>query len=99
VQGLVRANLRALGALLDDPALGAEHVHRLLPATDDASARDFYDRYIGPYFKRDGLPDPDVVARALARIAAELEILTGRAMNVPPADEIYRHDLTAAWTP
>ena len=92
VRALVRANLRALGALLDDPALGAEHVRRLLPATDDASARDFYDRYIGPYFKRDGQPDPAVVAAALPRVADELRILTGRVVEVPPADEIYRRD-------
>ena len=54
VKGLVRANLRALGALLADPALGAEHVGRLLPAADDATARDFYDRYVGSRFKADG---------------------------------------------
>jgi ABC-type nitrate/sulfonate/bicarbonate transport system substrate-binding protein len=92
VRSLVRANRRALEALLDDPALGAEHVHRLLPATDDASARDFYDRYIAPYFKRDGKPDPAVVAAALPRVAQELRILTGRTVDVPPADEIYRRD-------
>jgi ABC-type nitrate/sulfonate/bicarbonate transport system substrate-binding protein len=99
VRALVRANLRALGTLLDDPALGAAHIRRLLPATDDASARDFYDRYIGPYFKRDGQPDPEVVARALRHVAEELRIITGRAVDVPPADEIYRHDLTTAWAP
>ena len=69
VKGLVRANLRALGTLLDDPALGAEHVGRLLPAAGDASARDFYDRYVGPHFKADGRPDPEVVAKALALVA------------------------------
>jgi ABC-type nitrate/sulfonate/bicarbonate transport system substrate-binding protein len=99
VEALVRANLRALATLLDDPALGAEHVRRLLPAAGDASARDFYDRYIGPYFKRDGQPDPDVVAMALPRVAEELRILTGRAVDLPPAEEIYRRDLTATWTP
>jgi NitT/TauT family transport system substrate-binding protein len=92
VSSLVRANRRALEALLDDPALGAQHVRRLLPATDDASARDFYDRYIGPYFKRDGQPDRAVVAAALPRVAQELRILTGRTIDVPPADEIYRRD-------
>jgi ABC-type nitrate/sulfonate/bicarbonate transport system substrate-binding protein len=92
VGSLVRANLRALRTLLDDPALGADHVRRLLPATDDASARDFYDRYVGPYFKRDGRPDAAVVAAALPRVAEELRIVTGRAVAVPPADEIYRHD-------
>jgi hypothetical protein len=90
VKGLVRANLRALGTLLDDPALGAEHVGRLLPGADDAAARDFYDRYVGSRFKADGQPDPEVVAQALPRVAAELQIITGRAVDVPPAQEIYR---------
>ena len=63
VKGLVRANLRALAALLDEPALGAEHVGRLLPAADDATARDFYDRYVGSRFKADGHPDPEVGPR------------------------------------
>ena len=99
VEGLVRANLRALAALLDDPALGAEHVGRLLPAADEATARDFYDRYVGSRFKADGRPDPEVVAKALALVADELRIITGRAVDVPPAEEIYRSDLTAAWAP
>jgi hypothetical protein len=99
VEGLVRANLRALGALLGDPALGAEHVGRLLPGADEASARDFYDRYVGPHFKADGQPDPDVVARALALVADELRIITGHPVEVPPAEEIYRSELTAAWAP
>jgi hypothetical protein len=38
-----------------------------------------------------------VVARALPLVAEELRILTGRAVDVPPAEEIYRRDLTAAW--
>jgi hypothetical protein len=99
VQGLVRANLRALGALLDDPALGAEHVGLLLPSADDASARDFYDRYVGPHFKAHGQPDAEVVARALALVEQELRIITGHAVDVPPAEEIYRSELTAAWAP
>ena len=90
VKGLVRANLRALGA---------EHVGRLLPGAGDASARDFYDRYVGPRFKAHGQPDPEVVARALPLVAQELSIITGRAVDVPPAEDIYRSDLTAAWAP
>jgi ABC-type nitrate/sulfonate/bicarbonate transport system substrate-binding protein len=97
VKGLVRANVRALGALLEDPALGAEHVRRLVPAADDAFARDFYDRYIGPYFKPDGQPDAAVVAEALQLVAEELGVITGRTVDVPPAEAIYRSDLTAAW--
>jgi NitT/TauT family transport system substrate-binding protein len=99
IRGLVRANLRALATMLDDPALGAEHVGRLLPAADDATARDFYDRYVGSRFKASGLPDPEVVARALPLVAEELRIITGRVVDAPPAEEIYRSDLTAAWTP
>ena len=95
----MRANLRALGTMLADPALGGEHVGRLLPAADDATARDFYDRYVGSCFKADGLPDAVVVARALPLVAEELRIMTGRAVDVPPAEQIYRADLTAAWTP
>jgi hypothetical protein len=30
-------------------------------------------------------------------VARELEIITGRAVEVPPAEQIYRRDLTAAW--
>jgi ABC-type nitrate/sulfonate/bicarbonate transport system substrate-binding protein len=99
VRGLVRANLRALATMLDDPALGAEHVGRLLPGADDATARDFYDRYVGSRFRADGQPDPEIVARALPLVAEELRIITGRAVNAPSAEEIYRSDLTAAWTP
>jgi len=99
VKGLVRANLRALGTMLADPALGAEHVGRLLPAADAATARDFYDRYVGSHFKADGRPDAAVVAKALPLVAEELRIATGQPVDVPPAEQIYRADLTAAWTP
>jgi NitT/TauT family transport system substrate-binding protein len=99
VKGLVRANLRALRTMLGDPALGAEHVGRLLPAADGAAARDFYDRYVGSRFKDNGLPDAEVVARALSLVAEELRIITGHVVDVAPAEEIYRSDLTAAWTP
>jgi hypothetical protein len=85
--------------MLADPALGAEHVRRLLPAADAATARDFYDRYVGSCFKADGQPDPGVVATALPLVAEELRVVTGHAVDVPPADRIYRADLTAAWTP
>jgi NitT/TauT family transport system substrate-binding protein len=97
VEAVVRANLRALAAMLADPALGAEHVGRLLPGADQATARDFYDRYVGSRFKADGRPDPEVVATALPLVAEELRIITGRAVNVPAAAAIYRADLTAAW--
>jgi hypothetical protein len=40
-----------------------------------------------------------VVAKALPLVAEELRISTGRPVDVPPADRIYRADLTTAWTP
>jgi hypothetical protein len=39
------------------------------------------------------------VAKALPRVADELGILTGRAVEAPPAEQIYRRDLTTAWAP
>jgi hypothetical protein len=81
------------------PALGAEHVGRLLPAADDASTRDLYNRYVGPHFKVDGQTDPKVVATALPLVAEELRTITGRAVDVPPTEEIYRSDLTAGRAP
>jgi ABC-type nitrate/sulfonate/bicarbonate transport system substrate-binding protein len=89
VAGLVRANLRALESLLDDASLGAEHVRRLLPAADEGVARDYYDRYVAPYFKRDGRADREVVAKALSLVAGELRSITGRDIGPPPAEEIY----------
>ena len=89
VRALVRANVRALDALLADPALGARHVSRLLLGADDATARDFYDRYVAPYFKPDGTPDRAVVQRALPRVAAELGAITGREIELPRLEEVY----------
>jgi ABC-type nitrate/sulfonate/bicarbonate transport system substrate-binding protein len=86
---LVRANLRALESLLDDASLGADHVRRLLPAADEGVARDYYERYVAPYFKRDGRADPAVVAKALPLVADELRSITGRHIAPPPAEEIY----------
>jgi hypothetical protein len=32
-------------------------------------------------------------------VARELRIITGHVVDVPPAEEIYRSELTAAWAP
>jgi hypothetical protein len=39
------------------------------------------------------------VAKALGLVAQELRIITGRPVDVPPAEEICRSELTAAWAP
>ena len=100
VRGLVRANVRALRALLADPDLAARHIAALIPSLDPAGARDFHDRYVAPYFRANGRADAGVVARALPAVAAELRATGGvAAVQVPDGDEIYRSDLTRAWAP
>jgi ABC-type nitrate/sulfonate/bicarbonate transport system substrate-binding protein len=90
VSALVRANVRGLEALLADPALGAEHVGKLLPDTDEAGARDYYERYVAAYFKRDGRPDPELAARGLEAVAEEVRVTTGRAdVEAPGLDELF----------
>jgi NitT/TauT family transport system substrate-binding protein len=95
VAGLVRANVRALGTILAEPDIAAEHIGKLIPALDATGARGFYDRYVEPYFKPDGRPDTAVVARALPAVAAELRA-SGALGDVRIAEphEIYRTDLT-----
>jgi hypothetical protein len=63
------------------------------PALDQAQASDYYDRYIGPYFRSDGQHVPAVVAEALPVLAAELGV-----SSVPKVEEIYRTDLAMRWT-
>jgi NitT/TauT family transport system substrate-binding protein len=99
VEGLVRANLRAGRRALRRARDRRAGPRGLLPRADGASARDFYDRYVAPHFKAEGQPDPDVVGRALPLVADELRIITGHAVDVPRAEEIYRSELTAAWAP
>jgi hypothetical protein len=99
LRALVRANVRALGALLAEPALAADLLRRLMPTVDDAGARAFYDRYVAPWFRADGLADPEVVARALPAVASELRASGGVTdVHIPQFGEVYRTDLTAEWT-
>jgi NitT/TauT family transport system substrate-binding protein len=98
VAALVRANVRALRALLDDPAVAVAQIRKLVPRVDESGARNFYDRYVAPYFKREGLADPDVVARAVPAVASELGVLDAIDDGMPAdAGAIYRGDLTARW--
>jgi NitT/TauT family transport system substrate-binding protein len=94
VDGLVRANLGALRALLDDPGVAVAHLRTLLTGVDDAGARDFHDRYVAPYFRADGRADPEVAARALAAVGEELRASGGLAeVVVPRVEDVYRTEL------
>ena len=80
----------ALRALLDDPGIAVEHLQKLIPTVDAAGARDFYDRYVAPYFRVHGRADPEVVARALPAVAAELRASGGLDdVHVPAYEEVY----------
>ena len=85
VLALVRANRRALRTIRDEPDLAARYVNALIPGLTETEARQFYERYVAPYFTVDGRHDPSVAAQALASVAEELGVSA-----VPDAADIYR---------
>ena len=84
LQALVRANGRALRTLAEQPDLAVDYVNTFLNRLTRDEARQYYDRYIGPYFTSDGQVDLDVARHAIDAVAAEL--------GVEPAavDQIYQ---------
>jgi ABC-type nitrate/sulfonate/bicarbonate transport system substrate-binding protein len=85
VQALVRANLRALRTIHDEPDLAVRYVNALIPSLDETQAREHYERYVAPYFTTDGRHDPAVAAQAVTSVAEELGV-----SEVPDAADIYR---------
>jgi hypothetical protein len=93
IAGLVRANRRALASILAEPDVAVAHIRRYIPTVDDAGARDYYDRYIAPYWRADGVADLEVASRALTLVAAELRAAGALGdAQVPDAAEVYRTD-------
>ena len=91
VQGLVRANRRALRTIRDNPDIAARYINALIPSLTETEARQLCERYVTPYFTADGRHDPSVTAPALSGVAAELGVPA-----VPDAGGIYRTD-PAEW--
>jgi NitT/TauT family transport system substrate-binding protein len=87
VQGLVRANRRALCTIREAPDLALRYINALIPSITEAEAGQFYERYVAPYFTADGRHDPPVTVQALSSLAEELGVST-----VPDATDIYRTD-------
>jgi NitT/TauT family transport system substrate-binding protein len=87
VQGLVRANRRALRTIRDQPDLAVRYINALIPSLTEAEARQLCERYVAPYFTADGRHDPAVTAHALSSVAEELGVST-----VPDPADIYRTD-------
>lgn len=84
LQGLVRANQRALRTLADKPGLAVDYIATFLNRLTRDEVQQHYDRYIGPYFTPDGQVDLRTAQQGLDAVAAELGV-AGAA-----ADEIYR---------
>jgi NitT/TauT family transport system substrate-binding protein len=85
VLALVRATRRALRTICDEPDLAARYVNALIPSLSETQARQFYERYVAPYFTAEGRHDPSVGAQAVSDVAEELGMST-----VPDAAGIYR---------
>jgi ABC-type nitrate/sulfonate/bicarbonate transport system substrate-binding protein len=74
LQALVRANTRALETLKTMPDLAASYISSFLPRLTRAEAAQFYERYVHPYFSRDGAVDFGVAATAVRAVANELGV-------------------------
>ncbi len=85
VRALVRANRRALRTIHEEPDLAARYINALIPSLTQTEARQYYERYVAPFFTADGRQDPCVAAQAMSSVAEELGVPT-----VPEAADIYR---------
>lgn len=84
ILALVRASRRALRTIRDEPDLAARYVNALIPSLTQTEARQFYERYVAPYFTADGRHDPSTAAQALSSVAQELGVT-----SVPDTADIY----------
>jgi hypothetical protein len=82
LRALVRANERALRTLAAQPKLAVDYIAAFLNRVTHEEAKQYYERYVGPYFTADGKVDLDVARRAIAAVAAELGVATVEAEAV-----------------
>ena len=93
LQALVRANLRALRVIGEQPQLAIDYIALFLNRLTRDEVQRYYERYIGPYFTSDGRADLNVAQHAVDAVANELGVAS------TSVDEIYQSDLTATTTP
>ncbi|MGO9226246.1 ABC transporter substrate-binding protein [Mycobacterium sp.] len=74
LQGLVRANQRALRTLVEQPSRAVDYVAWFLDRLTREEARQYYERYVGPYFTPDRRVDRAVAQQAIDAVAAELGV-------------------------
>ena len=86
-QALARAYRRALVTIDEQPHLAVEYISNFLGRLTSDEARQYFERYIGPYFSSDGRVDLAVAQRAVDAVAAELGVasLSAEQMYQPAA--------------
>ncbi len=84
LQALVRANRRALVTIAEQPRLAVDYISTFLGRLTSEEARQYYERYIGPYFTSDGRVDLTVAQHAVDAVAAELGVAS------LSADQMYQ---------
>lgn len=82
LQGLVRANQRALHTIAERPDVAVDYMASLLSRLTRDEARRHYERYIRPYFTSDGRVDLDVAGQAVDAVAAELGVASTSAERI-----------------
>ena len=84
LQGLVRANQRALRTITEQPNLAVGYIASFLGRLTRDEAQRHYQRYVGPYFTADGHVDLNIARQAIDAVAAELGVAS------VAADDIYQ---------
>ena len=74
LQALVRANQRALRFLVEQPGRAVDNVNWFLDRLTRDEARQYYERYVGPYFVPGRKVDLDVAQQAVDAVAGELGV-------------------------
>ena len=74
LQGLVRANRRALARIAERPQLAIDYIASFLDRLTRDEVQRYDERYIGPYFTSDGRVDPNVTQHAVDAVATELGV-------------------------
>ncbi|WP_206995383.1 ABC transporter substrate-binding protein [Trinickia mobilis] len=77
LQGLVRANKRALRTIAEQPELAVEHIASFHNRLTIEEAQQHYERYIHPYFTTDGRVNLAVAQQGVTEVANELGIPAG----------------------
>jgi ABC-type nitrate/sulfonate/bicarbonate transport system substrate-binding protein len=88
LQALVRANQRALNAIIKQPRLAVDYISSFLGRLTSEEAQQHYERYIGPYFTSGGHVDLKVAQHAVAAVATELGILA-TTLAAATVDQMY----------